>query len=461
MTVTEQVEQAAAAAAAAAESFGGMRPAERAGLLRDAASALDDSADTLVPLAIEESHLPEGRLRGELKRTTFQLRLFAEVLEDGGYAEAIIDHADPDWGMGPRPDLRRMLIPLGPAVVFSASNFPFAFSVAGGDTASALAAGCPVVVKGHSGHPKLSERTAAVLTEVLPAGVLGLVSGVEAGKALVTDPRIKVGAFTGSESAGRALFDLACGRPDPIPFYGELGSLNPVFVTEAAASARKDEIASGFVQSYTLGVGQFCTKPGLLFVPEGSGLPEAIERAASEAGAAPLLNDRIADGFREVRDKLAATSGVSQPVAGQGSGLQESPSLFVTSYQEFRSQADTLLTECFGPASVVVTYADAAELVDAARAFEGNLTATVHGEPEDYDSVRPLLAVLRDRAGRLLWNGWPTGVSVTYAMQHGGPWPATTASIHTSVGTTAIRRFLRPVSYQDMPAELLPEVLRD
>lgn len=454
-------------AAAAAKPLGDLRPAERGALLRAVADALDAAADELVPLAIEESHLTEQRLRGELTRTTFQLRLFDEVLNEGSYLEATIDHADPNWSMGPRPDLRRYLVPLGPIVMFSASNFPFAFSVCGGDTASALAAGCPVIVKAHSGHPRLSQRVgeiakAALASAGAPEGTLDVVVGTENGKTALLDPRVKAGSFTGSIPGGRALFDLASSRPEPIPFYGELGSLNPVFVTPGAVKARGEEIATGYIGSYTMGVGQFCTKPGLLFVPAGHGLDELIVSTVEALEPAPLLNPRIRSGYDEVLAQLTSVSGVEAVVeASTQDGLSVAPTLVKTSLTNLLANADTLLEECFGPTSIVVEYSSVSELEEAAKAFGGNLTATIHAEPEEADSLHSLLAVLRDRAGRLLFNGWPTGVSVTYAMQHGGPWPATTASIHTSVGTSAIRRFLRPVSYQSMPQELLPEALRD
>jgi NADP-dependent aldehyde dehydrogenase len=466
-TEPAELEAILAAAAAAAGPLAALAPAERARLLRAVADALDAAADELVPLAMEESHLLEARLRGELVRTTFQLRLFGEVLEEGSYLEATIDPADPDWGMGPRPDLRRMLVPLGPVVVYAASNFPFAFSVAGGDTASALAAGCPVILKAHSGHPALSQRTGEIVSEALraggaPDGTFAVVVGYERGIEALQDPRVKAGSFTGSIPAGRALFDIASGRPEPIPFYGELGSLNPVFVTPGAAKARGDEIATGFAGSFTLGVGQFCTKPGLLFVPSGHGLGDKIASTAREVGAAELLNKRIAEGYAEGITKLTGAPGISVLVEGADlDGLVAAPTVVKTTVPALLEHADALLEECFGPASVVVEYDDVEQLADAAAAFSGNLTATVHAEESEVDQVAPLLSLLRDRAGRLLWNGWPTGVSVTYAMQHGGPWPATTSSIHTSVGTTAIRRFLRPVSYQGMPEALLPEVLRD
>ncbi|WP_140416445.1 aldehyde dehydrogenase family protein, partial [Arthrobacter globiformis] len=269
-TSDTELENLLAAAQNAAAPLAALRPAERAGLLDAVADALDGAAGQLIPEAERETRLPEGRLRGELKRTTFQLRLFAEVLRDGGYLDARIDHADADWPMGaPRPDLRRIRVPVGPVVVFAASNFPFAFSVAGGDTASALAAGSPVLLKAHSGHPALSRLTAEVITSALgkagaPEGTFALIAGTAAGAEALRDPRIKAGAFTGSIPGGRALFDIATSRPDPIPFYGELGSNNPVFVTEAAAKERGKEIAEGFIASFTLGAGQFCTKPGTL-----------------------------------------------------------------------------------------------------------------------------------------------------------------------------------------------------
>jgi NADP-dependent aldehyde dehydrogenase len=466
-TTPEELENILAAASAAARPLGALRPAERAVLLRTVADQLDAAADELVGLAMAETHLPEGRLRGELTRTTFQLRLFGEVLEEGSYLEATIDHADPSWGMGPRPDLRRMLVPLGPVVVFAASNFPFAFSVAGGDTASALAAGCPVILKAHSGHPQLSVRTGEIVKAALagagaPAGSFAVITGTENGKTALTDPRVQAGSFTGSIPGGRALFDVASSRPDPIPFYGELGSLNPVFVTEGAVKARGDAIASGFVGSYTLGVGQFCTKPGLLFLPAGHGLEPAIAAAAQEVGAASLLNPRIGKGYNEELAKLSAAEGVEVLVeAAPADGLSVTPTLLKTTVPALLERSDELLQECFGPTSFIVEYEGIDEALAAAAAFDGNLTGTLHAEVEEADAVAPLLDVLRERVGRVLWNGWPTGVSVTYAMQHGGPWPATSASIHTSVGTTAARRFMRPVSYQDLPEALLPEALRE
>jgi NADP-dependent aldehyde dehydrogenase len=459
-------EEVLTGAADAAAPVGAATPAERAGWLEAAADALDAGAGDLVPIAMSETRLPEARLSGELRRTTFQLRLFADILREGSFLDARIDHADPDWGMGPRPDLRRVLRPLGPVAVWSASNFPFAFSVAGGDTASALAAGCPVILKAHPGHPRLSERTAEILAASLhdagaPRGTFAMVTGVDTGRALVVDPRVRAGAFTGSLPAGRSLFDLAAARPDPIPFYGELGSINPVFVTPGAARERADDVASGFLGSVTLGVGQFCTKPGLVFVPAGTGLLERIVAGAGAVPGAPMLNERIRSGFAESVTTLAEQPEVTLLAGSTEVGDTPGLALFTTTYDRHAPARERLEVECFGPAALIVSYDDPAQLVDAATGLEGQLTATVHGTEEETELVRPLLERLADRAGRVVWNGWPTGVSVTHAMQHGGPYPATTAPSSTSVGTAAISRFLRPVSYQSVPDELLPPAVRE
>ncbi|WP_341392957.1 aldehyde dehydrogenase (NADP(+)) [Arthrobacter sp. G119Y2] len=464
-TTEAELEIVLAAASAAAAPLGAFRPSERAAFLDAAADALNAAAPELVPVGMRETHLPEARLKGELKRTTFQLQLFAQVLRDGSYLDARIDHADPDWPMGaPRPDLRRVLEPLGPVVVFAASNFPFAFSVAGGDTASALAAGNPVVLKAHSGHPELSALTAAVLTGALtdagaPQGTFAVVYGTAAGREALTDPRVRAGSFTGSISGGRALFDLAASRPEPIPFFGELGSNNPVFVTEAAAAERGADIAAAFVASFSAGAGQFCTKPGTFFVPAGSGLVEQL-RAAALPAAAPLLNQRIQDGYLEVFQELAGHPEIGTLVQGQDPLTDPpSPTLLLTTAEQMLTDPRSFQTECFGPTALVVEYSSEAQLVPLAESFEGQLTATVHGT--DTCPVQELITVLARKAGRVLWNDWPTGVSVTYAQQHGGPYPATTASGSTSVGTAAIGRFLRPVAYQGFPPHLLPEALQE
>ena len=465
-TSSEQLGQILAAAADAARVVGAALPAERAAWIRATADALDDAADRLVPLAVEESALAEPRLRGEVARSSGQLRLFADALEEGALLELIIDTADADAKPVPRPDLRRMLVPLGPVLVFAASNFPFAFSVCGGDTGSALAAGCPVVVKSHPGHPRLSEAVAEVMVTALraagaPDGTLALVHGDRAGVEALTDSRVKASGFTGSVAGGLALHEIAVNRPDPIPFYGELGSLNPVFVLPGAIEERGSDIASGFVASYTLGVGQFCTKPGLLFLPVGHALEKEIVAAAEEVAPARMLNERIHQGYTGALGKLRDRGSVEALVTGDESNWGASASLFKTTVRRLVEDAEELLEECFGPTSIVVEYADHDELYAAASTFGGTLTATVHGADSDTEVALSLLPLLQDRAGRVVWNGWPTGVAVSWAMQHGGPFPATVGSIHTSVGTTAARRFQRPVCFQDTPGDLLPEVLRD
>ncbi|MGK3954463.1 aldehyde dehydrogenase (NADP(+)) [Microbacterium sp. I2] len=462
-TTTAELETLAAAAAAAAPIWRGSDAATRASWLRAAADALDAHIDELVVIADEETRLGETRLRGEVGRTTGQLRLFATVVEEGSYLELTVDDADPA-ATPPRPELRRMLTGVGAVAVFSASNFPFAFSVAGGDTASALAAGNPVIVKAHSGHPRLSERTATIVAEALvaagaPEGSLALVEGREAGNALVQHPVIQAAGFTGSLGGGRALFDLASGRPDPIPFYGELGSVNPVVITPAAVAARGEALAQGLVGSFTLGVGQFCTKPGVVFVPAGAGFEELVAGFATGATGGPLLTDRITAAFPEGIEHLEADPSVSVVAHGLPAEAGTArPVVLSTDAAAVAARPGTLLEECFGPVTLLVRYSSDEELLTALRAVPGSLTGTLHSEPGD--DVAAVLAVLERKVGRVLFAGWPTGVAVTWSQHHGGPWPATT-SLHTSVGATAIRRFLRPVTFQDAPESLLPDVLRD
>ncbi|MGC0143447.1 aldehyde dehydrogenase (NADP(+)) [Pseudactinotalea sp. Z1732] len=459
-----QLDRVLQAAAVAAPAWSAMSAEDRAGALEGVADALEGAGSELIPVGMRETNLAEGRLQGELKRTAFQLRLFAEVVRDGRHLDVRIDHADADWPMGaPRPDLRRYLRPIGPVLVFSASNFPFAFSVAGGDTASALAAGNPVVVKAHSGHPELSRMTGDVVTEALrragaPDGVFAVVYGREAGTAAVQDRRIKAAGFTGSIPGGRALFDLANARPEPIPFYGELGSNNPVFVTEAAAAERADEIAEGFIGSFTMGTGQFCTKPGTLFVPVGSGLVEKLQTATLPA-VHDFLNEGIGKGHAESLSELSGHPQVEVLAQGQDGPEGQVPTLLRTTADAMLADPDALQAECFGPTALVVEYENLDQAVQVARTYGGQLTAGVFGQ--DDCPVQPLLAVLTEIAGRVIWNQWPTGVSVTYAQQHGGPYPATTAVGTTSVGTAAINRFLRPVAYQNLPQHLLPAELQD
>ncbi len=459
-TTPAELEQALSDAAAAAKPLAASEPAVRADWIRAVADALDAAVDDLVPIAMRETSLPEARLRGEVARSSGQLRLFADALAEGSLLEVIIDTADPDAKPVPRPDLRRVLVPLGPVLVFAASNFPFAFSVCGGDTASALAAGCPVIVKAHPGHPELSVRTAEVMIEALrvagaPAGSFGLIQGYDVGVTALKDARITAAGFTGSVPAGKALHEIAVTRPEPIPFYGELGSLNPVFVTQAAIDARGNEIAAGYVGSFTLGVGQFCTKPGLLFLPAGHGLQDQLVEATGGVAEAPMLNDRIASGFSSGLDRLRKVDGIR--VLSDGGAT-----LLGTTVAELLERRDEILEECFGPVSIVVEYSSVEELNAAVEAFEGNLTATLHAEEtEDADLARELLPKLTERAGRVLWNGWSTGVAVSWAQHHGGPFPSTVGSIHTSVGVTAARRFQRPITYQSTPDSLLPAVLQN
>ena len=455
--------------AASAPRLADSVPGDRARALRAVADALDTAVDELVALAHDETGLPLPRLTGEVARTTGQLRLFASELDEGSWLDVIIDTADPDARPVPRPDLRRMQVAAGPVVVFAASNFPFAFSVAGGDTASALAAGCPVVVKAHPGHPATSRRTAEIVAGAwkaagMPAGSFALVEGEQAGVAALRHPSIAAGAFTGSERGGTALARIAAERDVPIPFYAEMGSINPVFVTPGAVAARGDAIADGYVGSFTLGVGQFCTKPGLLFLPRGHGLDERLTAAVRAVAPARMLVSRIAEASRQSQAALAGVPGVRTIAAvapGEGSDLLGGALLVTTDLETLLEHRELLLSESFGPTSVVVEYDGTREALEAATVLGGTLTATIHAEDHEAAEVAPLVRMLRDRAGRLVWNGWPTGVAVSLAMQHGGPFPAATHAAHTSVGGTAIRRFLRPVVFQDYPAELLPPALRD
>jgi NADP-dependent aldehyde dehydrogenase len=435
----------------------------RAGWLRAIAKAVDAAADALVEIADRETHLGAERLRGEVARTTGQLRLFADVVEEGSYLEAIVDAADPA-AVPPRPELRRLLRPLGTVAVFSASNFPFAFSVAGGDTAAALAAGCPVVVKGHSGHPALSRATARIVTDALaaagaPTGAFGLVEGRQAGLDLVRAPEVRAAAFTGSLAGAQGLMDEIARRPDPIPFFGELGSTNPVVVTPGAIAARGDAILDGLVASFTLGGGQFCTKPGLVFVPRGVADDRRLNERVAERPAFTLLTDRITEAFAPGVARLR-DDGAARVVAGHASEASGPVRAVVvaTDIGTFLERSDVLLEECFGPVTVLVEYDSVAEVPAALSRVAGSLTGTLHAQPDE--AIDDIVAALEERVGRIVFDGWPTGVAVTWSQHHGGPWPATTSAF-TSVGATSIRRFLRPVAYQQAPAAALPADLRD
>ncbi len=464
------VEAACAAAAAAFADYRSTTAEQRAQFLEAIAANLEAAKDALVERAVAESGLPQARLTGEVGRTTGQLELFAGVLREGSWNGARIDQALPDRTPLPRPDIRQRSIPLGPVAVFGASNFPLAFSVAGGDTASALAAGCPVVVKAHDAHPGTSELVGraiadAVATAGLPPGTFSLLYGYgpELGVALVTDPRIKAVGFTGSRSGGMALVAAAAGRPEPIPVYAEMSSINPVFLLDGALASRGADLGRAFVGSLTLGSGQYCTNPGLVIAADGPGL-DAFIAAAHDAlvrsPATPMLTPGIAEAFAAGVTRL--TGEADLVVRGETSDNETAcrAALFATEVNSFL-KSETLQAEVFGSSSLIVRCADAAEMRTVAENIEGQLTATVHADESDYDDARQLLPLLELKAGRILFDGWPTGVEVCHAMVHGGPSPATSDSRTTSVGARAIERYLRPVCYQDMPKSLLPSAIAD
>ena len=466
----DDVDAAVVAAQLAAPVLEALGATGRAAVLEGMADALEADREMLVELADRETALGRPRLPGELTLTIYQLRFFAGVIRDGAYLEAVIDPAH-ESPMGPLADVRRYLVPLGPVAVFGASNFPFAFSVAGGDTAAVIAAGCPVVAKAHSSHPALS---AAVHRAVVrgaeaagaPEGTIGLVFGRDGGTALVTHPGIRAVAFTGSTAGGRALFDLASARPDPIPFFGELGSLNPLTVTPAAAAERSAAIAQGWVASFTLGTGQFCTKPGLALVPAGADgdvFRDAAFAAVAAVSPSTMLNGAMRDAYLDGTARIGSVDGISLEtrLLGETEGFVVSPTLVETTTESLRAEGSPLLAECFGPVGVLARYADEADLLDILGRMEGSLTASVHIGDGETDLPARVLDAAQRFAGRVLVNGFPTGVAVNWSMVHGGPWPASTNAAHTSVGATSIRRFLRPVAFQNVPDELLPPELRD
>lgn len=470
---TQDLDVIAARAAEAAPLWAATPPRQRAKALVAAADALLAAQIELVATAMEETGLSEARLSGELKRTAVQLKLFADVVMDGSYLDVRIDDADPDFVLGVRPDVRRYRVAVGPVLNFAASNFPFAFSVAGGDSAAALAAGCPVIVKAHSGHPKLSVQTADIVAGALestgaPKGVFQLISGQQAGVDMLGDPRIKAGSFTGSIRVGRMLADIAAARPTPIPFYGELGSVNPVFVTGAALAEDANGILDGFVTSVSGSAGQLCTKPGFLFAPVGNTIAEGIVSRVAGVPEHRLLNPSITSGYRARRDAVLGTPGVTALAEGSlridddGQGWA-TPTIVLAPVSVLKDNRAALLEESFGPLSVIAEYDSVDDLASIADdLFEGNLTGTVHAATgEDSPALHDLVAWLTRSTGRVLFGGWPTGVAVTPAMQHGGPWPATTNDSSTSVGTAAIARFTRPVAFQNAPQAMLPEPLRD
>ena len=459
----QDVNDACALAAVAAPAFAALAPHERADFIERVAEEIL-GIETLVETAMAESGLPRPRLEGERMRTVNQLRMFAAEVRQGYWLDATVDPALPDR-TPPRPDLRRMNVPLGPVAVFGASNFPLAFSVAGGDTASAFAAGCPVVVKGHPAHPGTGELVAraigrAVAACGLPQGVFSYLPGTThaLGEALVADPRIKAVGFTGSRGGGLALVRVAQRRPEPIPVYAEMSSINPVVLLPGALATRAEALGTAFVGSLTLGAGQFCTNPGLVLAIDSPGLDRFVAAAASAlspGGPATMLTPGIANAYAAGVRALDAN-----PAARRVAGTQTSgSSLFETKAAEFMARAD-LGHEVFGASAVLVRCKDQDELAIVIGALEGQLTATLQADPTDHPLASEVLPLLVAKVGRVLANGWPTGVEVTHAMVHGGPFPATSDSRTTSVGTLAMHRFLRPVCYQDVATELLPAALR-
>jgi alpha-ketoglutaric semialdehyde dehydrogenase len=465
----EQVDAACRAAEAAFAAYSATSREDRAVFLETIAEEIDARGATITEIGTLETGLPAGRLEGERGRTTGQLRLFASHIRKGDYLDRRTDAALPDRTPLPRPEIRLMQMPVGPVAVFGASNFPLAFSTAGGDTASALAAGCPVVVKGHSAHPGTAEVVAeAVLAAILrcdmPKGVFSLIQGGsrKVGEAVVTHPAIRAVGFTGSLAGGRALFNLCAARPDPIPFFGELGSVNPMFLMPAALAARGDAIAKGWAGSLTMGAGQFCTNPGIAVVIDG---PEAAAfTAAAKAAVEPtppqiMLTDGIASAYRQGRDRIAGTAGVREVLTSTCDLRQATPYLFAVSGDDWLAN-HALGEEVFGPLGLIVTVRDFAQMLAVANSLEGQLTCTLHVDAADHAQAAALMPTLARKAGRVLANGFPTGVEVSEAMVHGGPYPASTNFGATSVGTMSIRRFLRPVSFQNLPEALLPEDLR-
>lgn len=466
-TADSEVARLCEAAASAAEDLRDRGREFRSSLLRAMGDQLEARREEIVELGIRETGLTSSRLEGELTRTVYQARRFADVVDEGGFLEAIIDHAA-DTDMGSRPDLRRMLVPLGPVAVFGASNFPLAFSVPGGDTMAALAAGCPVVIKAHPSHPGLSRLTFDALVEAAesvaaPEGLLGLIHGFQAGAKLVQHPQITAVAFTGSVTGGRALMDLAAKREEPIPVFAEMSSLNPVVVTSAAARGRTRQIAEGVAGSVSAGGGQLCTKPGLVFVPaDEHGDALVAQLAAIIEGASPevLLNEGIRNAYERISGRLAEAPGMRVTARGgdpNGTGFFVASVVFEVNASDLRRE---MLEECFGPATVVIRYGNDEELHAALEVLSGNLAAGIQAEDQDLDWVIELSQLLQNKVGRLLYEGYPTGVHVSWAQHHGGPWPATNTQ-HTSVGLTSTRRFMRPVAWQSAPKEVLPTELRD
>ncbi|AXF12544.1 aldehyde dehydrogenase (NADP(+)) (plasmid) [Paraburkholderia graminis] len=469
----EEVEQAAALAAAAFDTYRNAPLAKRAAFLEAIADNILDIGDELIERAHAETGLPFQRLQGERGRTVNQLRLFAKVVRDGHFLAATIDHAQPERQPMPRADLRLAKMPLGPVAVFGASNFPLAFSVAGGDSASAFAAGAPVIVKAHGAHLGTAELVgraiqAAVREEGLPEGVFSLLFGAgrKLGEALVSHPVIKAVGFTGSRQGGLALVQIANARPEPIPVYAEMSSINPVFLFPGALASRAEAIGRAFADSLTMGAGQFCTNPGLVLAIDGPDLERFIEAAGEALATRPaqtMLTPGIFDAYRSGTHRVETIDGVAKRAEGVPAGERPNAAqatLYVTDAKHLIATRE-LGEEMFGPASIVVHAHDFDELLEVAEHLEGQLTVTLQIDAADYPQAKRLLPVLERKAGRILANGFPTGVEVCHAMVHGGPFPSTSNAMFTSVGATAIDRFLRPVCYQDLPDALLPSAVQE
>lgn len=440
---------------------------QKAAFLEEIAIQIENIKDVLIPAASRESNLPEGRITGELGRTVGQIRLFANLVKEGSWVEATIDNADPSRTPVPKPDIRRMLRPLGPVVVFGASNFPLAFSTAGGDTVSALAAGCPVIYKAHPGHPETSKLVAdaigvAAEKSAMPEGIFQHVEGgISIGQELAKHPIAKAIAFTGSYTGGKALFDTAAARKEPIPVYAEMGSVNPIFAFEGKLSKELDALATAYVGSLTLGVGQFCTNPGLIFVPESQAdaFSKAVADKVAAVAAAPMLHEGIAQAYYQRLTALKDKDKLSWIHAASASDIiAGSPAFAKVSAADWISD-EAFQEEVFGPFGIMVTYTDLQQLVLVAEALKGQLTCTLWALPDELEAK--FISIIEEKCGRLLFKGAPTGVEVGFAMQHGGPFPATSDSRSTSVGVYAIKRFARPVAFQDMPEAFLPETLKD
>ncbi len=463
------VDAAATAAEAAFPSFAALTREDRAVFLEKIAEEIDARGPEITAIGTSETGLPAARLEGERGRTTGQLRLFAAHIRAGAYLDRRHDAAEPDRKPAPRAEIRMMERPIGPVAVFGASNFPLAFSTAGGDTASALAAGCPVVVKGHSAHPGTGEIVAQAIDAAIKAlglhpGVFSLVQGGkrDVGESLVQHPLIRAVGFTGSLGGGRALFDLCARRHEPIPFFGELGSVNPMFLLPQAVKARGEAIAKGWAGSLTMGAGQFCTNPGIAVVidgPDAQAFITAAKDALSRFGAQTMLTDGIAAAYRQGRDRVAAQTGVREVLTSVCDLRQATPYLFEVTGADWLGN-HALGEEVFGPLGLIVRVKDASEMLAVAQALEGQLTCTLHLDDADTALGQSLMPILERKAGRLLANGFPTGVEVVDAQVHGGPYPASTNFGATSVGTLSIRRWLRPVAYQNLPDALLPADLR-